>query len=500
MGVDAARLDPRVVETYCRFGLGKRVKAGSGYLLDDGLVLASAHTLPIVDGVRQVSVKGAHDERFFECEVVWSAYHAPSRDRGIDAALLRITDPSWSAPAGLAALRWGRLATALDEVAVTGTGFPAAMRTYKEDGSLSYRDTVQFEGRIERRPRATPPRIGATPRLWRVRLEALAPSVSAAPVPAAPGQKPLLRWSGLSGSAVLGSGLLLGVVAKAAPEPDAGRLWVVPVTTLFAHEGFGALIGPAPLESAEFEPILARRIAPNPYSPASLLHPDAQAVGFHGRASTERRLRRWCTGPERVSVRLITGRGGAGKTRLGREFAAALRADGWAAGFLEEGATPSDLEVLRRAESSVLLVIDYAESRVGQIRGLMAAAQVPARLGDPPALRILLLARDVGDWWNELNLALPGIRRLSADSVLPLPDLEPTPARRKAAVVAAMRELARRLPPLADGSPPPRLEADPRPPDVTHDRYSQCAEPPDRGPGRGAPAGRSGRSGSAGFR
>jgi tetratricopeptide (TPR) repeat protein len=472
MDADAARLDPRVVETYCTAEADAQVVAGSGYLLDSGLVLTSAHTLPSFGGVRWVSVKCAHDPLPRTCELVWSHFDDPSPRGGPDAALLRITDPGWREPAGLAPLRWGRLVTVRDQMVVTGTGFPAAMKTHDEDGRLLFRDTVQFEGWIVRRSGRTARGASESHPPWQIRLTT--PGPPAVPIS---GARQSQRWKGLSGSAVLAHGLLLGLATAASPEPHAAELTVLPTAALFEHDGFRALVGPASLEPAELESLLSRRSAPNVYSPASLLHPDAQAVGFHGREATMRRLEQWCAAPGQITVRLVTGRGGQGKTRLGREFVDRMRDAGWAAGFLEEGATPADLAVLGRIASRALIVIDYAEARAHQILAVLEAASAsplrPRGRDRSLEIRILLLARDTGDWWDDVKRALPGTRRLSDGSVLPLPDLEPRAADRPAAALAAMRDLARRLPPpTADGVLGPRVVALSRPPDVFDPRYS----------------------------
>jgi tetratricopeptide (TPR) repeat protein len=103
------------------------------------------------------------------------------------------------------------------------------------------------------------------------------------------------------------------------------------------------------------------------------------------------------------AVRLITGAGGQGKTRLALELCQRRRASGWFAGFLE-----SDVEVNRMAASwqtlrgynqPLLIVIDYAETRQAPFLTLLKAA-----LQNPSAhpVRMLLLARDGGEWWDKL--------------------------------------------------------------------------------------------------
>jgi tetratricopeptide (TPR) repeat protein/glycosyltransferase involved in cell wall biosynthesis len=103
------------------------------------------------------------------------------------------------------------------------------------------------------------------------------------------------------------------------------------------------------------------------------------------------------------AVRLITGAGGQGKTRLALELCKQRLASGWFAGFLD-----SDLEVnrlaagwqtLRNYNQPILIVIDYAETRQTPFLTLLKAA-----LQNPSAhpVRMLLLARDGGEWWDKL--------------------------------------------------------------------------------------------------
>lgn len=71
-------------------------------------------------------------------------------------------------------------------------------------------------------------------------------------------------------------------------------------------------------------------------SPAALLRPERQIVGFTGRKAELRSLGLWAHGSARGVVRLITGPGGVGKTRLAVEFAVRLEAQGWQCGLLEK--------------------------------------------------------------------------------------------------------------------------------------------------------------------
>ena len=70
----------------------------------------------------------------------------------------------------------------------------------------------------------------------------------------------------------------------------------------------------------------------------------------------------WVHDADPISVRLISGRGGAGKTRMAAEVIQRLRAEGWSAGFLPNEATSGRL-LQGEGSKGLLLVVDYPEER-----------------------------------------------------------------------------------------------------------------------------------------
>jgi CHAT domain-containing protein len=134
--------------------------------------------------------------------------------------------------------------------------------------------------------------------------------------------------------------------------------------TVFAHplatcSGAAAAIDSAPL-------ILTERQWKERDPPGTLLQAEFGVVPFHGREQEMADLRAWCLGEEPLRVRLYTGAGGMGKTRLALEAARALRAAGWRTGFLEPEALASPQEAwtkVARPGGRVLVVVDYAETR-----------------------------------------------------------------------------------------------------------------------------------------
>jgi glycosyltransferase involved in cell wall biosynthesis len=115
-------------------------------------------------------------------------------------------------------------------------------------------------------------------------------------------------------------------------------------------------------------------------------------------------LNDWLDDTKRLlSVRLIVGAGGQGKTRLALELCQQRQARDWHTGFLDsnlEANKMSDIwQFLHKRNQPLLIVIDYAETRQPAFLGLLKAAL--QKKSDQP-VRILLLARDGGEWWDNL--------------------------------------------------------------------------------------------------
>jgi Tfp pilus assembly protein PilF len=104
-----------------------------------------------------------------------------------------------------------------------------------------------------------------------------------------------------------------------------------------------------------------------------------------------------------LAVRLLTGAGGVGKTRLALECCQRLRAAGWQAGFLPGEFQPAQAAALAREMvargQSACVVLDYAETRQ---EVLLALLKVLLQSGKAVSVRVLLLARDGGEWWQNL--------------------------------------------------------------------------------------------------
>ncbi|MCW5666134.1 MAG: tetratricopeptide repeat protein [Piscinibacter sp.] len=150
-------------------------------------------------------------------------------------------------------------------------------------------------------------------------------------------------------------------------------------------------------------------------SPSQLLQARYEQVAYLDATGQRDALLRWVLGhPRRAAGRLLHGPGGVGKTRLLIDLAAQLRREhGWMAGFLERVPPQADdaqrrqrRQALRQlvelgTEPGLLLVLDYAEGRREELAELAEWIENRAEPARRP-LRLVLLARGAGEWWQRL--------------------------------------------------------------------------------------------------
>lgn len=139
---------------------------------------------------------------------------------------------------------------------------------------------------------------------------------------------------------------------------------------------------------------------------ADILSPYSFSIPMVGRDDELAKLSAWLDGPRPISVRILTGRAGAGKTRLALELIEARLADGWDSGI----ATSRELVRFFKQQNlqswgwqkPTLLVIDYAANHAEPIYDWLAELSDYGGVDGKP-LRLLLLERsadqEVG-WWR----------------------------------------------------------------------------------------------------
>ena len=105
---------------------------------------------------------------------------------------------------------------------------------------------------------------------------------------------------------------------------------------------------------------------PLPRSWAWMLDPHRAMVSFTGRKDELAALLAWCQNSDAERLRLVTGFGGTGKTRLAVELATRLAQLGWAAIWASPGQEGTAIGAAHALPSGrVLVVVDNAEIRTG---------------------------------------------------------------------------------------------------------------------------------------
>ncbi len=380
MGVDRYR----VCELYAA---GPDIEgSGSGYRIGDRLVLTARHVIaPALAGPGdKLRVRPVGVTRWLPARVEWE-------DADADAALAVIEDEGWRAPGGEAVLRWGELAGS-DPAPCAAVGFPWA--SARPD---RMRDTAHVYGQLAP--------------LGQLRQGRLDLDVASASPSAREGGSP---WAGMSGAAVIADSHLVGVITVD-PGRYQGRLVAVPTGRLLADQRFRAVLGrhgvraeAAPVGAGGFLRLpggqtvslapayrpVSRRFRPEP---STLLNPEHGLVPFLGRQAVLDRVTGWCQDPADRPVLLVTGGGGSGKTRLGREACVQMLVTGWDAGLADD--QRRDGAATDRLVRPTLLVVDDADLRTGLISALVDYL----RWDDAgPPVGLLLLARAAGAWWDRL--------------------------------------------------------------------------------------------------
>ena len=378
--------------------------SGSGYRVGGRLVLTARHVIAPAGGAGgRVLVRPLSVPEWLPARVEWS-------DADVDAALVVIEEEGRRMPAGDSVLRWGELAGG-DPVPCAAVGFPwASVRPDR------LRDTAHVYGQL-----------APLGQLRRGRLDF---DVASASPSAREGGSP---WAGMSGAGVIADNHLVAVVTVD-PARYQHRLVGVPVSRLLADPDFlaqlaahGVATEAAPVGVGWYLQLPAGQavsLAPA-YLPVSrrfgpalptLLRPEHGLVPFLGRQAVLDQVTGWCKGPPGRPVLLVTGSGGSGKTRLGREACVQMLVAGWDAGLADDqrrdGAAATTLQ------RPTLLVIDDADLRTSLISALVGYLKQDDA---GPEVRLLLLARAAGAWWDRL------IRQQELDNAHKVLDLDRHP-------------------------------------------------------------------------
>ncbi|WP_345464190.1 hypothetical protein [Actinoallomurus oryzae] len=225
-----------------------------------------------------------------------------------------------------------------------------------------------------------------------------------------------------------------GGAARPAPLPERQAITMTATATdrAIVYQAAGDLrVEPAAyrLEPVRTPPVPSLEEARR--RPSRLLAARLRVVDFTGRAEQLQRLTDWRDRPDQASVRLVSGAGGQGKTRLADQFARLSMEAGWRVRVARPARSTS-----RRRESpppagedgdGLLVLVDYAERwAVDDLTGMID------ELAGRERVRILLLARASGLWWSGLSHRLERDLDITAEA-MPLPPLAASPDERLAA-------------------------------------------------------------------
>lgn len=145
------------------------------------------------------------------------------------------------------------------------------------------------------------------------------------------------------------------------------------------------------------------------HQPSYLLHPGNRVVPYSPPIADLRALTVWRDGPEGLSVLLLHGPGGQGKTRTAQHFASRAAAEGWSVAQARDLATPVPALPPARGEigEQLLIVVDYAERwRYTSLLEMLASVHSAAQ---DHTVRVLLLARSHTHLWDQLEAELDGL-------------------------------------------------------------------------------------------
>ncbi|MGW7465390.1 tetratricopeptide repeat protein [Streptomyces xantholiticus] len=190
--------------------------------------------------------------------------------------------------------------------------------------------------------------------------------------------------------------------------------------------------------------------------PSRLLAAENRIVEFTGRRDELAELSSWRDNEVKgVSVKLVHGPGGQGKTRLAAQFAADSAERGWTVWSAHHLSDPTALTVVVPGDCgpTLLLIVEYAERwPVDDLQLLLGNSM----LRRPERTRVLLVARPAGNWWPSLRHRLLDKMRLDVAAALKLESIAVDPALRWQVVTSARDQFATALgAPVTEVAEPP---------------------------------------------
>ncbi|NVJ26737.1 tetratricopeptide repeat protein [Myxococcus sp. AM011] len=201
---------------------------------------------------------------------------------------------------------------------------------------------------------------------------------------------------------------------------------------------------------------------------SQLLRAEEACVPFH---ESRRRLLdevlTWAKDPAGMptAIQFRIGSAGAGKTRLMLETCKELRNQGWTAGFLTNNLGQISEHALKQflaRHSQIFVVVDYAETRQREVVELIRAS-FSRNKESTGRIRIMLLARDAGEWWDQLATDYPTIESFLTGRAVSgpyrLPEVPPGEQSREIIFSEALVAFAKRINKEYKGILPPDLSA-----------------------------------------
>lgn len=350
----------RVVQVRCR--KGESWESGSGYLLDDRVVLTAAHVVAQAHLVISVEVRLLHSTSWSNASVAWA-------DPEVDVALLRV-DPPLGAVSG-APPKYGHVEGT--RAPVEAIGFPTF--AVRED----LRDTEHLLGEL---------RLFSGVRTGSLQVDIVGQKIEAQ------------DWSGMSGAALFCKGRLVGVVIEAIR--DTGRLVAQPLSKVADRDDFRRALGATMVVETVVgmtgpQPPLVQKLLK--VAPKSRLVYSARVVPLVGRDRELDQLKTFLEDSRSFLWWMMTGPSGSGKSRFALELTLNHWGNWWT-GFLDAAPDPASWSDWK-PEWPTLIVVDYVGARAAAIGKMVNTLQERAlELAFP--VRVLLLARSADEpWWEE---------------------------------------------------------------------------------------------------